>query len=438
MKTASQALRVELIDHGPVHGNAGPDEITALSGLLTSKQGRFHDLIEGIDPGLVEALHREATRRGHASLLTTPVFYFWIEGSRMIDYYLTAFPFGSYLMYSSRRIRVSMDNMIVPDSIRRSGYYQDYRKTLETLLEIYESLLERAGFDQARNILPLGFSSYGLFALPMQTIMLAIREADTNPYLPTELVALAREFESILEQKAPRMLASATRAGDTGHPYPDLFGSHEIPGDWMVELVSFLPPRELESFSPGISHKQIASVLQTRILARVSARISLAGWNEVKRHRTVRQRVESVYSAIKRYQSTRDENLVHVPPSAGSEYVHAFDNAMSLYQEMVDGGIPERDAVYIVPQCLTVGIELLMDGYHLFDPYGFVGIRSCTTAHYEVRSLAERIAGSVAEQAPWAESLLGPKCKTGECPEKNPCGRHLEYQKKKKEEHDKR
>jgi thymidylate synthase ThyX len=109
-----------------------------------------------------------------------------------------------------------------------------------------------------------------------------------------------------------------------------------------------------------------------------------------------------------------------------SEIVNAYKEALAFYKKMVDGGVEKRDAIYVIPHAINLGIVMLLDGYHIFDPFGFVGIRTCSTTDHEVTAIANAIANKVAKEAarevPGVENLIGPKCKLGYCPEREFCG----------------
>lgn len=424
MKTVSEALKIELVDYAPVYKDFTPDEILAASGLLTAKRASFEEMLKEMEKETVKKFHQESTKRGHASLLTTPVFYFWIEGSRFIDFFLTAFPFGSYLMFSSRRIEISMDNIVVPDGIKNSPYKAEYEKTCKELLRVYKNLLKTSNHDQARNILPLGFSSYGFFSFPAQTLLTCVNECKTNKSVPEELKIVAKKFENFMADKIPYIFEAAEKARETSFPFPNIFCKHEIDEKEKTEIIYRGNIKRItELFSKNCDWKSVSEIAQEEILVKAVSSLSIAGWNEVKRHRTVRQSVEPIYSAVERYLKSPSEELFHIPPKADKSYKEAFHNAMAFYEKLIKSGIEKTHAIYIIPHALKIKFKLLLDGYHLFDPFGFIGIRSCTTTHYEVLGFAEKISNEVAKEIPEVKDLLGPKCKLGVCPERKACGK---------------
>ncbi len=430
MKTVKEILKAELIDYAPVFHGFGPDEILTVSGILTAKKSNFKEMLNELKRDVVEKFHEHATKRGHASLLTTPVFYFWIEGSRIIDFFLTAFPYGSYLMFSSRRIEVSMDNIVAPDEIKTCGLAKEYEKTCKNLLSVYKDLL-RSGHDRARNILPLGFTSYGFFSFPAQTLFTCIYECENNENVPEELKIIAEEFKNVLRAKVPAIFKSAEKAHETGFPFPNIFGDYEINEKKGVEVVYKGGVEKIrEVFSQTRDWKKVSEIGQSEILVKVVDFISVAAWNEVKRHRSVRQFVEPLYTAAERFLKKGSEELYHIPPSAGNDYKEAFHDAMAFYEKLLSEGVEKRHALYIVPHALKVKFKLLLDGYHLLDPFGFIGIRSCTTTHYEVREFVETLMEKITGKIPEISNLLGPKCKTGVCPELKPCGKVKLFERK--------
>ncbi|MCD6403267.1 MAG: FAD-dependent thymidylate synthase [Candidatus Aenigmarchaeota archaeon] len=143
---------------------------------------------------------------------------------------------------------------------------------------------------------------------------------------------------------------------------------------------------------------------------------------------TVRQNVESIYYAVDRYLERWDESLLHIPPQVErrkelkEEFLEACNQSFESYERLVEEGVEKRDAIYVIPHSLKVGMKLWLDGYHLFDPFGFIGVRACTTADYEIVLLMNDLIKRLSETIPEAKQLLGPKCKLGYCPEREFCG----------------
>jgi thymidylate synthase ThyX len=64
---------------------------------------------------------------------------------------------------------------------------------------------------------------------------------------------------------------------------------------------------------------------------------------------------------------------------------------------------------------------MFLDGYHLFDPFGFIGVRTCITTDHEIVTAANKIINELKNEIPEIVKIMGPKCKLGYCPEKIFC-----------------
>ena len=138
----------------------------------------------------------------------------------------------------------------------------------------------------------------------------------------------------------------------------------------------------------------------------------------------MKQNVENIYNAIKRaIDHDIKENFFvpnYLPKELENEVEEAYLNSIQLYEKMVNDGVPKTEAIYIIPLGLKVKYKIYMDGYHIFDPFGFIGVRSCTTADSEIVATINKIISELVNLGIPYE-LLGPKCKLGFCPERKFC-----------------
>ncbi len=418
---------VKLVDHAPKFRKWGCSEIVATSGFLTAKPGDFEEMLKNMNGKKLEGFHREATRRGHASLLTTPVFYFWVRGSRAMDFYFTSFPFGSYLMFSSRRIAVEEKSLLIP-ACRDEKLKEKAKVVVEKSLKAYRKILvETRNMDFARRILPIGFSFYGFMELPLQTVLTAWKECE-NPLVPEELKKISEEMAGFERERAKELFESAELSGLTGYPHPNIFYGQKLRGEEKTEIIKGDLKAVAETFESTKSWRDTSCVAQTEILLKSTKLLSLAAWNDVKRHRTVRMRVETIYDAAESYLKKFSEERIHIPemPKKLKEFfLENFEEMIHAYEELVSAGEEKSEAVYLIPHALKVRCNLVLDGYHILDPFGMLGIRSCPTADYEVREFAVSLLNFCRSRLPEIAHLLGPKCKIGFCLEKTPCSERV-------------
>jgi len=436
MKTASETLKVISLGAGPKYKTLNIDDIVALSGLQTFRGGTLDDYIANgeVDKERIKTIHRESTRRGHASMTTTPSLFFEVEGSRMIDLYGSAFPFGSFIMFSSRRVKVTDDLLVRPDALNENSW-----RSYKGLLKEYESMWEGSSRDKARKVLPLGFYSHGLMKFSAEDIV-HMKKETMETAVPKELSLMADKMGGIFKENAPLLYEAAMeRKASLSYGNPNIFHENKLPrfsSDKNVNIKIWKDAHlqqivnEFKSNSPpGFDDwKKLSMNIMDMVYANAVLSGSIAVWNEVKRHRTIVQKAESVYDAVDRafdevnsLSKNETPRWIHIPPGKSESYVEAVHNSLAEYHRLADK-IEKRDAIYVVPHCVKIKFSLAMNGFHLVDPFGFLGIRSCTTSDYEVQELARKIKTEVIKQVPALEGLIGPKCKTGVCPERRPCG----------------
>jgi thymidylate synthase ThyX len=451
MKKLSQAIKVEPLDYAPKFKDFGPDKILAASGILTMKNKDFATTLEQIDDKTLKGFHNEATRRGHASLTTSVNYYFWIEGSRIIDFYFSSFPFGSYLVFSSRRIEIGPENLVIPDSIENSRFKNEYEEICKRMVDLYHRIEEETNSkDQARRMLPIGFVSKLFFNLPLQAILGIIKEVKEDekrkdPVLPKEIWEIVKLLEQNIKTNTSYLAdALLNLTYNTNYPHPNLFNSDtdfqkpytkillkdENFGELLNDVKNNLRiktenPKDRIKESSRV-WKEFVENIQDKILLEAKITGSLSIWNDIKRHRSVRQKVESIYHAAERCLKNWDESNFYMPQVKNSELreeiIDAYKEALEFYKKMVENGIEKRDAIYVIPHGINLGIRMFLDGYHIFDPFGFIGIRACTTTDHEIVAMVNKIINDLKRDLPETEHLLGPKCKLGFCPERNFCG----------------
>jgi thymidylate synthase ThyX len=451
MKKVSEVIKVQPLDYAPKFEDSGPDKILAASGILTMKNKDFAKTLGKIDDKTLKGFHNEATRRGHASLTTSANYYFWIEGSRIIDFYFSSFPFGSYLVFSSRRIRIETENLVIPDSIKNSKFKNEYENLCKKMVDLYHRIEDETGNkDYARRVLPIGFISKLFFSLPLQVVLGIIKEVKEDkkrkePLLPKELWEMSKTLEAQIKKNTNYLAdASLNLFYNTNYPHPNLFNSNTdfqkpymkilLKDDdfgKMLKDVKDKINRETGSPKEKISEtsriwKEFVDNIQDKILLEVKIKGSLSIWNDIKRHRSVRQKVESIYHAADRCLKNWDRSNFDIPPIENDdlkkEMVGLYKEAIELYKKMIDNGIEKRDAMYIIPHGIYLGIRLFLDGYHIFDPFGFIGIRACTHTDHEIILMINKLIGELNCNLPEIKGLIGPKCKIGFCPERNFCG----------------
>lgn len=103
------------------------------------------------------------------------------------------------------------------------------------------------------------------------------------------------------------------------------------------------------------------------------------------------------------------------------EYDHLMEEISKLYKGMVDAGIPEEDARYILPNACCTNIVVTMNGRQLRK---FFMLRCCNRAQWEIREMANLMLAEVKQVAPIIFENAGASCDVlGYCPEQRSCGK---------------
>lgn len=175
------------------------------------------------------------------------------------------------------------------------------------------------------------------------------------------------------------------------------------------------------------------------VLEHWSATFAISGVSRALSHQLVRHRIASFSQQSQRYVNM--DNFEYVTPQTildvkdsfdmgdecpSNEPLYAWDWIMreinGLYRALIDKGVPEEDARYILPNACCTNIVVSMNARELRH---FFRLRCCTRAQWEIREMANLMLSEVKKVAPTIFEDAGASCvATGRCPEgKKSCGR---------------
>lgn len=149
----------------------------------------------------------------------------------------------------------------------------------------------------------------------------------------------------------------------------------------------------------------------------------IEGISRVTSHQLVRHRIASYSQQSQRYVKMSNGEFV-IPPSVKKnpfalELVSGLnDTALSVYNKLIQLGIPEEDARYVLPQGITTKIIVTMNARELLH---FFNLRCCLRAQWEIRMMANFMLKEVKKVSPIIFEKAGPYCFSGPCPEEGPC-----------------
>ncbi|PVU75305.1 FAD-dependent thymidylate synthase, partial [Acidianus hospitalis] len=136
------------------------------------------------------------------------------------------------------------------------------------------------------------------------------------------------------------------------------------------------------------------------------------GISRVASHQLVRHRIASYTQMSHRFAKPVDEYYQPVtPPSAekrNEELVKkAYDDAYKYYYELLQNGVPEEDARYVLPNGVNTNIVVTMNAREL---YNFFALRLCSRAQWEIRAVAWKMLEEVKKVHPRLFKYAGPNC----------------------------
>lgn len=162
---------------------------------------------------------------------------------------------------------------------------------------------------------------------------------------------------------------------------------------------------------------------------------TISGISRALSHQLVRTRHASYSQQSQRYVSSANKSNVedpkyfkYVTPQSIHNITHlgaTYDQFMyyvqNFYDELVEGGVPEEDARYILPNACETSLVMSINLRSLIHKAGY---RLCANAQWEYRQLMKELRNLVIKQDPWLEPYIQPKCvKDGYCSEIKSCGR---------------
>ena len=480
----------------------GPDEIIALLQVAVSRSvdyrtGLLDELEKIISDGksIPETIFRKnlsGIGRGH-SLDGLPVVALGINGTKMIDSAFTGMVYSRSLVTSGRRRETKTVELVVPNSISAQiELLDEYLKITHGLFQIFDEIknkfANKVDAIQAFNKLkPYNDPADLFYVLPMSSLVnlaVAVDEERKNrtSYLPEECAIFINRMEEIADDMGVgqifRMRKSIPR--ETYLHYcvfkrPEAnyaTGRHEEYGNPLspevVRIINDLSNSAIQEFrnlaqqfatsqkftdaahlyaltshnKESLSNlcRRYNDALNIQTISSLSWRV----WSEQKRHGTLAQQVESIYSAAGRaYSIVRElwpqiesngnidtivdeaekafviSDEMKTEPELLKEYIHHTSRQIMFYGKLVENNIPERDALYTVPRNIRVRT---LESYDLINAISLeLPLRLCTECEPERRLTSEIKAAQLKKRIPELAFLFEPKCNLGFCTEGKFC-----------------
>jgi hypothetical protein len=462
----------------------GPDELIQFSGQVVYKNAdAMRKSIEKARKGAVDLQNRRArladtTGRAHASMAAMAGGEFSIEGdsSKMADSAFTGATFSNAHMTSGRRTDVgsSQEEIIVPISIHEAGgkTQELYLRASENHIKASKKLEEMKVSKQVRaKVLHYGIRGGGMLKLSVETIADFARYQMEQP-LPSECKEMISQLEQACRDNgAPVLLEARKRADRICYPNTSVFRDdeeneatelvdrlYENNGDPILlhahvpdskaferrikEYISLLEQSHESEEAFRQHHNQLYNMARGLSGDFPSFNITIAEFvpwrvhGEDKRHRTVGQVVEPIYSARRRvaaalFSPGKTPNFtpeylnlffsmpkeIRKDPEKLKIWTNQMEEGISASQAMIEDGIPESDAIYVVSRGMK---QALVKNYNTYNALigGFIPLRMCKTAEPEMREITHKEAALFRRVLPsYIHPLLNPKCYQVGCSE---------------------
>ncbi|MEK9149199.1 MAG: FAD-dependent thymidylate synthase [Candidatus Desantisbacteria bacterium] len=156
----------------------------------------------------------------------------------------------------------------------------------------------------------------------------------------------------------------------------------------------------------------------------ISFTFGIEGISRACTHQLVRHRIASFSQQSQRYVSfEKEEYIVPTTIKKGlkKEFEKHTEDSLKLYHQLIEEGVPQEDARYILPQAFCTKIVVTMNARELFH---FFNLRCCNRAQWEIRQMAEAMLVEAKKIAPNIFMKAGAPCVQGACPEGElSCGR---------------
>lgn len=181
------------------------------------------------------------------------------------------------------------------------------------------------------------------------------------------------------------------------------------------------------------------------VLEHFTMTFAVSGVSRALTHQLVRHRIGVSYSQQSQRYVNMDEFEYVTPASMDNRviadydffrnrngyvpvremYMDIMEYLRECYKRMVDAGIPEEDARYILPNACCTNIIVTVNARELRH---MAEERMCAKAQWEIRQLVTEMVRQAKEVAPTLFADVGPECeKTHICYERNGCGRYPKH-----------
>lgn len=487
----------------------GADEIIPLRQALVARGMNFSsveaDVLKQIqDKGLTEfqesLFNKMASGigRGH-SMGGLAGCVLGLHGTKMLDSGLTGMAASRSLVTSGRRRAVNESDIVVPESLaQRPELLKEYLEITKAAFaessQFKEKFGKTEGIEAFNKALAYNNPADLFWVVPLDTMATLAFEVEADkqnprgPFLPKELHTLADKFPEIAAEngmanmykqriQVPRgtyfhynvfkdpsnpnyPLELAQAAGMPSKPQLVDSYINATPGfnqqlhnleKSLSEARGITDPEELAkaAIKCMLDSREFTSEYNEAVRATIMDSLSFRVWSEQKRHATLRQNVESIYSAAQRasegikeiwpeiqaaYQ-TQDgralpieklEKIIVIDPKLKrnpellNAYAYHSGRQLMFFDKLNQEGFSMRDAAFTIPRnTLTRNLE----NYDLTNIIDLeLPLRLCKECEPERHRTSWQKKKLIVDAMPILAGVVQPKCGVGYCTERDYCG----------------
>ena len=495
----------------------GGDELVSYAQPLVSREMDFVALEEEIlkdmqnsEKSLKQIVYEKTSTgigRGH-SLGGLSGVVLGVHGTKMIDSGLTGLVASRSLVTSYRRKETTTEEIVVPKALMsKPELLKEYLEISKEVFSLAEQFKEKfkkvGGIETFNKLIPYNNPADLFIVLPLDTLatleseVMYDRENANGNFVPREIHNLVSQFSDITKEVGLNtMYEQRIRVPRDTYLHYTVFRDPLLKNEALEEAeIRSMPlrpmiidssvtlsssafqelkrlrkfakenmqiknPKELADAAKRYMLSMRAFVGENNESVRIKILDSLSWrvWSEQKRHATLRQNVESVYSAAERnaknieelwpaireadHNLTEDLPILILKPEFIEKaeksliiddrlknqprllvpYLYYTAKQLGLFQKMLKAGIEPRDALYIVPKNIRLRTLENYDLINLIDLE--LPLRLCDTCEPERKATAWQKRDVIAKTVPELDYFLYPKCIVGFCTEGKYC-RHI-------------
>ncbi len=427
-----------------------------------------------------------------------------IHGTKMIDSGLTGLCASRSLVTSSRRRETGTGDITIPESLKNhpellKEYMQISEEVFNLSKEFKEKFGKSGGVETFNKVIPYNNPADLFIVLPLDTLTTINAEVNTdklNPngrFIPKELYSLVEKFPEITKEirqnimfnqrievprdtylhytvfKDPSKPNYALEKGKENNMnlnpkvidvYKD-FTSGFMKGLQNLKeinktLMKITDSKELHQKSKEYVYalREFSNEYNESLKVKIADTLSWRVWSEQKRHSTLRQNVESVYSGVNRAYNNINK-LWPIIKSANSEsnfeklekilpeikkniiiddrlkkkpeiiipYIYHTAKQLRFYGKMIENNFEPRDTLYITPKNIKLRTLENYDLINLIDLE--FPLRLCNTCEPERKAGSWKKREVISNAVPELDYFLKSKCSVGFCTEGKYCSQIL-------------